>query len=158
MADEIIDAGTAPAPEVKPTGKKAATEFLTEISKLKETMVPKEDLEAIQAERDKLKYALLTGVMTDDTEQLKSSAELCKEYAESIKSGVTNVKGFETALKLRQAVINETGKDPFMTEALTKIDPDFGERVAENLATVLEKSEGNPQMFNAILSQNMSGK
>ena len=58
-------------------------------------------------------------------------------------------------MRLRDAAIRETGKDPFMTEALDRIDPDFGERVAEAMGSLVEQSEGNPEMFNALLSSAM---
>lgn len=132
-----------------------ADKLLEDISEVRKNMVPKEEYERLSKDNAKLKHALLTGVTEKAVEPLKSAKELKKDYADSIKSGVTNAQGFETALKLREAVINETGNDPFMTEALTKIDPNFGERVAEGLEQILEQSEGDPTMFNAILSRNL---
>jgi hypothetical protein len=134
-----------------------ADKLISDIADVKKNMVPREEYERLSQDNAKLRHALLTGVTEKVVEPLKSAAELKKEYAEAIKAGVTNVKGFETALKLREAVINETGKDPFMTEALMRIDPDFGERVAGALADMVDKSDGNPQMFNAFMSQNLRG-
>ena len=132
-----------------------ADKLISDIADVKKNMVSREEYERVSQDNAKLKHALLTGVTEKVVEPPKSATELKREYAESIKSGVTNAKGFETALKLREAVINETGNDPFMTEALTKIDPNFGERVAEGLGEILEQSEGDPTMFNAILSRNL---
>lgn len=132
-----------------------AEKLLEDITEVKKNMVSREEYDRLSKDNAKLKHALLTGVTEKVVEPLKSAKELKKDYADSIKSGVTNAQGFETALKLREAVINETGNDPFMTEALTKIDPNFGERVAEGLGQILEQSEGDPTMFNAILSRNL---
>ena len=118
-------------------------------------MVQKTEYEKVLAERDRLKEAMLKGVKVTEAEQPKTLAEERKAYAEAIKGGVTNVQGFEAALRLRDAAIRETGKDPFMTEALDRIDPDFGERVAEAMSSLVEQSEGNPEMFNALLSSAM---
>lgn len=132
-----------------------ATELIKEIAEVKKNMVSKEEYEKVLADNAKYKHALLTGITETDSEEKKSAAELREDYSKAIKTGVPNLKGFETALKLREAVINETGKDPFMTEALTRIDPDFGERVSEVMSDLVEKSNGSSQMFNALLSQNI---
>ena len=145
------------AEEIKDELQEDANQVIKDIADLKKNMVPREDYEKALADAAKYKHALLTGVSTGDDEPTKSAAELRKEYSEAIKAGVTNVEGFEAALKLREAVINETGKDPFMTEALMRIDPDFGERVSEVMADMIDKSGGNPQMFNALMSQNLKG-
>lgn len=132
-----------------------AADVIKEIADIKAKMIPKEEYEKVVADNAKYKHALLTGVTEVDGEPMKSATELRDDYAKAIKTGVPNVTGFETALKLREAVINETGKDPFMTEALDRIDPDFGERVAGVMSELVEQSDGNPQMFNALLSQNL---
>lgn len=132
-----------------------ATDVIKDIADVKKNMVPKEEYEKILADNAKYKHALLNGVLEVDSEESKSAAELREDYSKAIKEGVTNVEGFETALKLRQAVIDETGKDPFMTEALERIDPDFGDRVSGIMKEMVEASGGSPQMFNALLSQNI---
>lgn len=141
-----------PAPN---EGTQAADDFVQQIEDLKSNMVQKTEYEKVLAERDRLKEAMLKGVKVTEAEQPKTLAEERKAYAEAIKGGVTNVQGFEAALRLRDAAIRETGKDPFMTEALDRIDPDFGERVAEAMGSLVEQSEGNPEMFNALLSSAM---
>ena len=143
------------AQELEKQELETADDLLKDISDVKKNMVSKEEYDRVLKDNQKYKHALLTGVTEVVVEPPKPASELKKEYAESIKNGVSNAKGFETALKLREAVINETGNDPFMTEALTKIDPNFGERVAEQLSGILEQSEGDPTMFNAILSRNL---
>lgn len=149
-----------PNPEEKVTnpvpapneGTQAADDFIKQIEDMKANTVPKNDYDKVLAERDRLKQAMLHGVTVKEAEQPKTLAEERKAYAEAIKGGVTNVQGFEAALRLREAAIRETGKDPFMTEALDRIDPDFGERVAGVMSSMVEQSEGNPEMFNALLS------
>lgn len=144
--------------ETNPTpneGTQAADDFVQQIEDLKSNMVQKTEYDKVLAERDRLKEAMLKGVKVTEAEQPKTLAEERKAYAEAIKGGVTNVQGFEAALRLRDAAIRETGKDPFMTEALDRIDPDFGERVAEAMSSLVEQSEGNPEMFNALLSSAM---
>ena len=136
-------------------GTQAADDFVQQIEDLKSNMVQKTEYDKVLAERDRLKEAMLKGVKVTEAEQPKTLAEERKAYAEAIKGGVTNVQGFEAALRLRDAAIRETGKDPFMTEALDRIDPDFGERVAEAMSSLVEQSEGNPEMFNALLSSAM---
>ena len=136
-------------------GTQAADNFVQQIEDLKSNMVQKTEYDKVLAERDRLKEAMLKGVKVTEAEQPKTLAEERKAYAEAIKGGVTNVQGFEAALRLRDAAIRETGKDPFMTEALDRIDPDFGERVAEAMGSLVEQSEGNPEMFNALLSSAM---
>jgi hypothetical protein len=139
-----------------------AATVIKNIADMKANMVPKAEYEKALADAEKFKHALLTGVNEPVSEPLKPTSELVKEYAEAIKGGVSNVKGFETTLKLRQAVINETGVDPFMHDGtcgggskIQNFDPDFGERVAEGLQNMINKSEGNANMFNALLSQNL---
>lgn len=136
-------------------GAQEADKFIQQLEDMKANTVQKTDYEKVVAERDRLKEAMLKGVKVTEAEQPKTLAEERKAYAEAIKGGVPNIQGFEAALRLRDAAIRETGKDPFMTEALDRIDPDFGERVAEAMSSLVEQSEGNPEMFNALLSSAM---
>lgn len=136
-----------------------AESVIKELADLKANMVSKEEYDKALADRNKFQQALIKGISVPaETSAPKSSTELRDEYADLIKKGVNNVQGFAKALELRNALVNETGNDPFMTEALTKIDPDFGERVAETLNEILDKSEGDPNMFNALLSRQVTGK
>lgn len=132
----------------------SADDLIQELNEIKSNMVDKDKYEKIIEENNKLKKALIHGT-TDMDVETRSSSELTSLLSNQISQGVTNVEGFKTVLELRESVIEETGKDPFMTEALDRIDPDFGDRVANTIQDLLDKSEGKPQMFNALLSQTL---
>lgn len=138
---------------VDPVEEGNEVDFVAELTKVKESMVDKTLFEKAQAENAKLKEALLKGAKPTIDVKTETVEDLKKQYQDNIKNGGTDLRGFETALKLREAVINETGSDPFMSEALYKIDPNFGERVAEKMQDLVDSSNGDPGSFKVAMSQ-----
>lgn len=124
-----------------------AEKTIKQINDIKANMVPKEDLEKALADRDKFKDALINGAALPDEEPLQSREELAKKMASYSSGNITNLGYIDTALKLREAAIDETGEDPFES---SESPAGFGQRVADGLQKMLDEADGRPEAFLGI--------
>lgn len=136
----------------------SAEEFKKAYARLQEESVPK----SVVAEKD-AKIAELTKAVIDGTtisqggdsgEDKPALKDLAKDMLED---GIGNLEFAKRTLKYREAVIKETGHDPFV--ALNSEDPDSDGEKASNVADVLkdciEKSGESDSVFTALLNEKL---
>lgn len=127
-------------------------EFLSSLEDVKKTMIKREEYDKIIKENNELKKALLNGFTIKDEPQ-KTASELKKEYQEKVRN-LTNLEGMKLGLQLRDAVIREGGKDPFLAPDQT--DSSKAEFIAETLKQIIEDSDGDPGVFQALFNKSIS--
>ena len=147
MQANIVKKPTPPQqkPPTKPASEAETT--IKELADIKANMVPKSDYEKALAEKDKFKNALIKGISIKDDEPYKTRGQLAKEMAAYNSGNVTNLKYIDTALKLRQATIDETGKDPFQ---YPDAGEGAGERIADGLQRMVDEADGRSEAFLGI--------
>ena len=138
--------------------------YIDEIKKLKENTVSKEDFEKLEAERNELLKAYIDGKDIDidlpgenNTDSDKTIEELRKSLLRE-DSDMTNLDFWKKSLKLREEIIERDGEDadPFLPHssqyAVSQDDKNSVARVVSAVEDCIEKSEGNPETFRALLN------
>lgn len=125
-------------------------DVVAEVNKIKETMVDKADYDKLRAERDKYAKALVEGTKVDVNKQSASVDDLRKKLF-SDNSELSNLDYVQTALELRQAILDNGGDDIFVGRGskLTPDDNDYAKakKVAEALQSCIDNAEGNSEIF-----------
>lgn len=125
-------------------------DIVAEVNKIKETMVDKADYDKLRAERDKYAKALVEGTKVDVNKQSASVDDLRKKLF-SDNSELSNLDYVQTALELRQAILDNGGDDIFVGRGskLTPDDNDYAKakKVAEALQSCIDNAEGNSEIF-----------
>ena len=91
---------------------------------------------------------------TDTVESLRNDL-----FAEDRKE-LTNLESAQKILKLRSKLLDEGKRDPFVnTDAkrVTAADFEAAERVAEGLQDMVDKANGDPDVFNSLLGRQVDG-
>lgn len=144
-------------------------DYIEAIKKLKEDSVPKEEYEKVVAERKKLLASLINGETVEGINGEGSKSEERPDLTELRKkimtadNTMTNLDYVTNVLKLRDAIIEEQGEDadPFLppyarnvarTSADIERDRENANSVAEFLKTIVDDSNGKPNVFNGLLS------
>ena len=138
--------------------------YIDEIKKLKENTVSREDFEKLEAERNELLKAYIDGKDIDidlpgenDTDSDKTIEELRKSLLRE-DSDMTNLDFWKKSLKLRKEIIERDGEDadPFLPHSsqyvVSQDDKNSVARVVSAVEDCIEKSEGNPETFRALLN------
>ncbi len=137
--------------------------YIEQIKKLKDNTVSKEEYQKLANERDELLQAYIEGKEIDinlpekDDDSDKSIDELRKSILTE-SSDLTNLEFWEKSLELRDAIIERDGEDadPFLPKssqyAVSQDDRDSVERVVSTVKDCIEKAEGNPDTFRALLN------
>jgi hypothetical protein len=127
--------------------------YIETIKQLKQTTVPKTELEKLQAENKKLLSTLLEGGELEaaaTTPQKRTSDEIRKELF-SDDAQFTNLAFAQKAIELREAILDEGGIDPFVPQGnnIVAEDSDFAaaEKVAEALKSCIEYANGDSEVF-----------
>lgn len=140
-------------------------DVIKEVNELKKNSVPKEDYEKLKEEHNKTLKAIINGDIEglDLPEQPTSSSdnlEIIKNCRNDLANKeLNNLDYVKTALKLRQAVIDEYGeeKDPFLPTGhnvvIENSDIETANRVADTLQDLVEKANGDSQYFTNELSR-----
>ena len=128
--------------------------YIETIKQLKQTTVPKTELEKLQAENKKLLDTLLEGGEMEaaaSTAQKRTPDEIRKELFGDNADSLTNLEFAQKAIELREAILDEGGIDPFVPQGSKIIaeDSDFAtaEKVAEALKSCIEYADGNSEIF-----------
>lgn len=128
-------------------------DYIETIKQLKQTTVPKTELEKLQAENKKLLNTLLEGGELDaaaTTPQKRTSDEIRKELF-SDDADFNNLDFAIKAIELREAILDEGGIDPFVPQGnkIVAEDSDFAaaEKVAEALKSCIEYANGDSEIF-----------
>ena len=143
----------------------SASQYVENIKKIKEGMVSKEDYDKVVAERNTLAKAMADGEDIPSTEKKEKPAdikEMRKTLLEAGETNITNAEYVQNALKLREALIAEGKRDPFLPRGLKREpnnkDYEGAQRVADALQGCLDDSRDengkiDPEMFNAHMKK-----
>jgi len=122
-----------------------------EIKAMKENMVDKEKYNKVLEERNKYFNSLLKGEGLTQSETKVEKVDVAALSAELFKGDLTNLEFAEKALKLREAVIEQEGRDIFVGSG-AKFAPDRddfvkAQAVAEAFEHCIEYANGDPASF-----------
>ena len=129
---------------------------ISEIQKLKENSVSKDEYAKLKKENARLMKTLVEGGQISDPTPKKSIPDMRKELFEN--EHLTNLEYCKRALELREAVMAEGGNDPFLPYgekiSPTQEDIDAAERVATVMKNAIEYANGDSQLFTNELLRN----
>ena len=133
-------------------------DYIAEIQKLKASTVSIDDYNRLKADNKKLINALATGegVATATPEPEKNINELRNKL---LKNGNTmnNLEYVQTAVELREALIAQGQRDPFLPygEGVlpTAEDIECANRVANVFKECIEYADGDPDIFTSELQR-----
>ena len=128
--------------------------YLEVIKKMKENMVLKSDYDEAIAENKKLAEQLITSPNLQ--EQPKEKVDIKKLQDQfSASTQMTNLEFVSSALKLRNALIEDGKPDPFLPVGRrispTEEDIRKANKVAEAFEYCVEAAQGDPAIFNMEL-------
>ena len=128
--------------------------YLEVIKKMKENMVLKSDYDAAIAENKKLAEQLITS--PNPQEQPKEKVDIKKLQDQfSASTQMTNLEFVSSALKLRNALIEDGKPDPFLPVGRrispTEDDIRKANKVAEAFEYCVDAAQGDPAIFNMEL-------
>lgn len=138
----------------------SAKEYVENIKKLKETMVPREDYEKLLADRKELAKAILDAqpgpnAAGDQGGDSPSIDDLRNKLFGKDLDSLSNLDFAKSALELRKKVIESGGYDPFVPQGAkaraTPEDYDAAQRVADVLQDCVDKCDGDSGAFTAYL-------
>ena len=143
-------------------GTKAAAEgadakkFITEVKDLKENYVSKEDYDNLSKNYKELKNAVLTGATEASTEEPKFDrkariAELREElYVVDNVRKLNNLEFIEKTLELRDHLLAEGERDPFISPKGDRNDLQRGQEIADAFKEMVSEANGSPSVFRGI--------
>ena len=130
-------------------------DYIEQIKKLKESSVSKDDYNKLKADNKKLIDALASGTQIESKVEPKIDAvdkinELRKKLF-SKGSNLNNLEYCDTALQLRDALIENGERDPFLPfghEVIaTESDYESANRVATVMKECIDYADGDPDIF-----------
>lgn len=136
-----------------------------EVLDIKNNYVPKKDYEALEGNYKKLASSILNGgelPIDPNGEEAPDMAKLRKELYDPNNS-LSNLDYVKKTLQLREAYMEETGKDPFLPTGING-DPfkndqeklaaeESAKKVAKVLQEAVDEANGDPETFDIILSK-----
>ena len=130
-----------------------------EVLDIKKNFVKKEDYDKLQNDYKKLVKDVLDGAdITNPNGESDSPkiSDLRKElYGPD--SNLNNLEYVEKTLQLRKLIIEETGKDPFLPSGIketpSEADIAAAARTAELMQKCVDEANGDPEVFDVILSK-----
>ena len=142
------------------TGTVDNNQYIEALNQLKQNSVDKADYEKLKAENKKLLDSIVNGTEVALPAVEKSSIqELREKLAGSSENNMSSLEYAETALKLRQRLIEEGHEDPFVPHGSqyspTQIDYDRADRVAAVLQECVDNAEGDDASFLAELKKRL---
>ena len=135
-------------------------QYIEALNQLKANSVDKADYDKLKAENKKLLDSIVNGteVALPATEKA-SIQELREKLAGSSENNMSSLEYAETALKLRQRLIEDGKEDPFVPHGSqyspTQIDYDRADRVASVLQECVDNAEGDDASFLAELKKRL---
>lgn len=142
MADEerINETGTV---------EDTTQDYIDAIKNLKQNSVDRSKYDELRAENKRLLQAVVNGQPVEAQAQ-EHEADI-NELRQALTKEQTNLEYITNALKLREAVINQGGEDPFVPVGSkytpTAADYERANRVATVLQEMVDESDGDPQVF-----------
>ena len=130
-------------------------DYIDQIKKLKENSVSKDDYDKLRLDNKRLIDALANGTQIEGKVEPKVSAvENINELRKKLFSKGNNLSNLEycdTALQLREALIENGERDPFLpfghNVVITESDNESAERVASVLKECIEYADGDSDIF-----------
>ncbi len=129
----------------------AEYDVISEINKIKENTVSIDEYNKIKAQRDKYAKALVEGTQVDEKKQAVPIADLRAKLFGKNSDSLSNLDYVSTALELRNAILDTSGKDIFVGSG-SKLTPDESDyrkaqRVADAFQQCIDNSEGDSEIF-----------
>ena len=130
-------------------------DYIAQIKNLKENSVSKDDYNKLKADNKKLIDALANGTQLNDKVESKIDAvENINNLRKKLFSKGTNLNNLEycdTALQLREALIENGDRDPFLPYGhnvlATESDIESANRVATVMKECIDYAEGDSDIF-----------
>lgn len=142
MAEEILEQQNT---EQEP-------DYIKQIEDLRANSVSRADYDKLKAEHNRAMNALINGGQMDDPKAEKVDKDaLRKELYNSQDNGLSNLDYWQKTLTLRQAIIDDGGKDPFLPYgqkiAPTAEDVEAANRVAKVVQECIDYADGDSRIF-----------
>ena len=133
-------------------------QYIEALNQLKANSVDKADYEKLKAENKKLLDSIVNGTEVALPAVEKASIEdLREKLVNSSEDGISSLDYAETALKLRERLLEEGQEDPFVPHGSqyspTQVDYDRAHRVAAILQDCVDNAEGDDATFLAELKK-----
>ena len=133
-------------------------DYINAINELKQNTVSRDQYDKLRAENKQLLDTLVSGgQMAPAITEIVDKDALRKELNDP---NITNLHYCETALKLRQAVLDDGGSDIFLPVGksvnVTTEDYASAEKVAQSLQECIEYANGDPQVFTMELQRRLN--
>ena len=129
-------------------------DYISEIQRLKETSVSRDDYDKLKADNKKLIEALANGTQMDVVEPKTSAVEKINECRNKLfakENNLNNLEYCKTAVELREALIENGDRDPFLPYGhnvlATESDIESANRVATILKECIDYAEGDSNIF-----------
>ena len=131
-------------------------DYISEIQRLKETTVSKEDYNKLKADNKKLITALsngssIEGKVEPKVDPIEKINNLRKELFGSESNSMNDLDMVSKMLELRKEIIDNGGTDPFLPKGhkvrITDNDKECANRVARVLTECVEDAEGSNRRF-----------
>ena len=156
------DPKPAPAPSPKPGDPKpseSSPDIVKAYAELKKKSVPVEEYNKLKADYDEIVKSVIdgdgTGIGQPTTPEEVDIPALREELYGEHSAKLSNLEYCKKTLKLRKAVIEKEGYDPFLPHgANIKPDSDDIEKannVADVMEQCIEEADGNSEVFTALL-------
>ena len=129
-------------------------DYIEQIKKLKESSVSKDDYNKLKADNKKLIDALANGTQVDVVEPKVSAVENINNLRSKLfgkGSSLNNLEYCKTAVELRDALIENGERDPFLPFGHNVVATDSDHETAERVATIMKEcidyADGDSDIF-----------
>jgi len=132
-------------------------DYISAINEMKQNSVSKDQYAKLQQENKKLLDALVSNKQIDAPEEKPVDVNELRQKLFNNEQGLSNLEYIDTALKLRNALIEKGEADPFLpVGSHTQVDYDMQEK-AQGVADVLQEcvdfAQGDSGIFTAELQR-----
>lgn len=144
MADELIN---------ETSGVVDNTDYIEALNTLKQNSVERSKYDQLRAENKKLLDSIVNGrdVEVPGVQVEKPTAEELRNKLFTKDNHMSNLEYVETALALRNVLIENGEEDPFVPQGkktiCTQEDRDAAQRVADVFQQCIDVAEGNSEVF-----------
>lgn len=129
----------------------STVDYIEAIKQIKDSTVSKDEYEKLRSENQKLLKSLVNGESIEVEKGVEVDVNELRKDLFNPDSDLSNLEYAAKAVQLRDAIIAEGGKDPFLPWgkqiAPTQEDVDTAEKVAEALKQCIEYAEGDSEIF-----------
>lgn len=127
-------------------------DYIDTIAELRRNSVPKADFDKLREDNRKLMQTLAEGGSIESQATAKDTRSIDDLRRAIFNDAQSNRQYWQNALDLRDRIIAEGGRDPFLpfSHEYVPTDDDYvtAERVAEGMRHCLEVADGNDAIFN----------